>query len=150
MRQFFLHKTASEYAVTIMVASDQTGQLICKLSGETAFQFESFDTRQSQRTTVLPLPLSTEDLRLRIDPASHVADPYEESPGRMIVLPGQGACIYAEWHKPGHDAPNLLNLSTLDYDYLEKPTFGFDRWLLSYIDETGRWSDLVSRSPLQQ
>ncbi|MQP76256.1 hypothetical protein CQ393_10160 [Stenotrophomonas sp. MYb238] len=150
LKQLFLYKTTSEYAIAVMVAADPAGQLICKLTGETAFQFESFDARQGQRVPVLPLPISTADLRLRVDPASHVADPHEISPGRLIVLSGQGPCIFAEWHKPAHDVPNLLNLSTWEPDYIDKPTFGFDRWSLSCVDETGCWSDLVSRNPAQQ
>lgn len=149
LKQLFLHKTASGYAVALLIEADKKGQLICTLTGETAFQFEDFNPRLN-RPAVLPLPISVADLRLRVDPVSHVVDPHEESPGRLIVLPDQGACIYAEWYRRLDDVPNLLSLSTWEPAYSGKPVFGFDRWSLSYIDETGRWSDLVSRSPPRQ
>lgn len=84
-----------------------------------------------------------------MDRASAVSDNSRHELGRLVFPNGGHACIAVVW--PGledKDYRNVVELGGWTCTVDSSPSFMFDRWSLSFADETGEWVDVVTRAPV--
>lgn len=123
--------------------SDQVAWL--NLSGENAFRMDCL-SKQKRELLALPMPIEASDLRIRVDHASGSLDLADNAPGR-VVFEDEGALIAARWIDLDHRYFNAVVWGNWRGLTGVQPKFAFERWALSYRDESGQWVDLVTRVP---
>lgn len=142
--QVFCYRDSSAYKLALRVAhGDRPAWL--NLSGEHAFMLDSLRERSSE-LRVLPLPIAASDLRIRVDHSSGSQDMSENVAGRLVF--GEGtAHIATSWKDTDRRYFNTVECDKWAVGTEYEPRFVFERWALTYRDESGQWVDLVARSP---
>lgn len=146
-RQIFLQRGMSKNVLGIVIAIEPSRHLICHLDGKHAFHLESINTRMA-RLNVIEIPTTIDELSLRIDKDSAPDDLFAHAPGRLVITAGEGPGIIVKWpDRHQDDEPYVLRLPQWDLSQIDRPTFGFERWSLSYLDKDGSWQSFVDRRP---
>lgn len=134
--------------LAVALAQDRPGHPAwLNLDGPGAFQLHTMD--RPHRVSVLSLGIPADRLRLRVDRSSAVSDNSRHEPGHLVFPNGGHACIAVVW--PGMedmDRRYVVELGGWACTVDSSPSFMFDRWSLSFADETGEWVDLVTRAPV--
>ena len=139
---FFIRETG-QYHLSVLLEASNNNFLFLPMTGKRSFQFQTADVTRSP-PKVLRLPVSTTDLRIRVDHHSGIPDAAEAGLGKLVVCPEHGPCITAEW--PGHEDDgycNALRLSDWSQAQVGTVRFAFQKWALSYLDESNSWVDVI-------
>ncbi|MCD9008223.1 hypothetical protein LDO31_18700 [Luteimonas sp. XNQY3] len=146
-RQLFLQRDMSRHVLGIVVAAEPSKHLICHLNGKHAFHLESINTRMA-RPNVIAIPMTIDELSLRIDTDSTPDDLFAHATGRLVVTADEGPSVIVKWPDRHHDdEPYVLKLPQWELSQIDRPAFGFERWSLSHLDKDGSWQPIVDRRP---
>ena len=144
--QFFLHRQMDTVSLAIKINwMTSSGSAWLNLTGSNAFKLDA-DTHG--RKNVLHANIDLTRLQLRIDHTSLPPDDRQHPLGKVVMDDRGKAGIAVVWTGlEDKDHRNVILLDGWEQTSVYTPSFIFDRWALSYPDETSQWVDLV-RFPL--
>lgn len=142
--QFFIDPSQAAGCMAVAVHVDEEGVLFMPLAGLNAFRLKELPLK-GKESRVLVWPLEPDRLRIRVDESSSALDPQPPHPlGRLLLMEGRNPVVRAEWHKPAKsDVPDAVDLTNWRFSSIARTQLGFDRWTMSFLDETGSWHDLI-------
>lgn len=138
--QLFFHRHRGVVALAIRLHGRNAWWL--NLTGNKAFQFG--EDEDGQKKVLVP-NISVESVKLRVDQSSCTADSSAHRIGQLLFEDGK-AGIAAVWgDRDPEEYRNVMRLDDWSQSDMWQPRYIFDRWALSYLDESSQWVDLVRR-----
>lgn len=142
----FIHDTVQDdqaLGIVLPQENERVLRVLC-LSGKDAFYIRDYESRHLQERIALPLGIESQQLMLRVDfsprPISQHATP---ELGRLIFNEAGSAAIEAMFGPDrGTPTPCLVAIPDWTKENRRNPRFVFNRWALSYLDESKQWVDL--------
>lgn len=147
-RDFFIHESVSDdQALGLVLPNDDSEILqILTLTGKEAFVVREFERVYNKSHPALPLKVDHDRVRLRVEISDSTPASVKHQPGRLVVGNHQEPSIEVMLAPDGgRPAQRTVSLKDWKLGHARQPKFAFDRWSLSYIDESGQWVDLVRR-----